>query len=105
MIGLTIVLFLTWRALEYKGYDTNIDDVVISDTSEPDLHEEVPITKVINLLPTPATPTIIEIVEDVIEIEETIIQSTEINLDAEVAASILDVDDMEVAEVEKQNEL
>lgn len=104
MIGLTIVLFLTWRALEFKSYDTNISEVVIAHTSAPDLDEEVPITELINVPPPPppATPTIIEIVEDVIEIEETIIQSTETNQEAEVAAPILDVDDIEVAEVEEE---
>lgn len=104
MIGLTIVLFLTWRALEYKSYDTNINEVVIAYTSEPGLDEEVPITEVMNVPPPPppATPTIIEVVEDIIEIEETIIQSTETNQEAEVAAPILDVDDIEVAEVEEE---
>lgn len=104
MIGLTIVLFLTWRALEYKSYDTNINEVVIAHTSELDLDEEVPITEVMNVPPPPppATPTIIEVVEDVVEIEETIIQSTETNQEAEVAAPILDVDDIEVAEVEEE---
>lgn len=104
MIGLTIVLFLTWRALEYKSYDTNINEVVISYTSEPDLDEEVPITEVINLPPPlpPATPTIIEVVEDVTEIEETIIQSTETNQEAEVASPILDVGDIDVAEIEEE---
>lgn len=102
MIGLTIVLFLTWRALEYKSYDTNINEEVIAYISEPDLEEEVPITEVVNIPPPPpATPTIIEVVEDVIEIEETIIQSTETNQEAEVTA-ILDVGDIDVEEIEEE---
>ena len=103
VIGLTLVLFFVWRALEYKSYDTSFNEVVIAHTLEPDDLEEVPITEQLNLPPPPippSAPTIIEVVEDTEEIEETIIQSTETDQEAEVDAPI-SVDEVEVEEVEE----
>lgn len=103
VIGLALVLFLTWRALEYKTYQkdkTFVEHLNVVD----DLKEEVPITETIKTPPPPAPPAapeIIEIVEDTEEIEETIIESTEINQDTEVDVS-MDVDDVEVEEVEEE---
>ena len=79
-IGLAVILFISWRAIEWKTYDRsgygyealNIDD---------DDDEEIPITEQIKTPPPPPppppAPEIIEIVEDEEEIEETIIESTE----------------------------
>lgn len=103
VIGLTLVLFITWRALEYKSYD-NRSEQVIAYTIEPDLSEDVPITEAIKTLPPPAppaAPAIIEVVEDVIDIEETVIQSTETGQDMEIEQVIMDVDEVEVAEEEE----
>lgn len=103
VIGLTLVLFLTWRALEYKTYektDTIVEHLNVVD----DLKEDVPITETIKTPPPPAPPAapeVIEIVEDTEEIEETIIESTEINQDTEVDVSI-HVDEVEVEEVEEE---
>ena len=105
VIGLTIVLFITWRALEYKSYDTALEELVIAHTVQPDLQEEVPITEAINVPPPPAppaAPTIIEVVEDTEEIEETIIQSTETDQEAEIDTEVISVDDVVVEEVEEE---
>lgn len=102
VIGLTLVLFLTWRALEYKTYDKN-DTFVEHMNVADDLKEDVPITEAIKTPPPPAPPAapeIIEIVEDTDEVEETIIESTEINQDTEIEA-IVAVDDVAVEEVEE----
>ena len=79
VIGLTVILFFTWRAIEWKTYATvygyealNIDD---------DDDEDVPITEQIKVPPPPPppppAPEIIEVVEDEEEVEETVIESTE----------------------------
>jgi protein TonB len=104
VIGLTVVLFLVWRALEFKRYDT-IQEIVVAYTLESELKEEVPVTQSIKMPPPPAppaAPAIIEVVEDTEEIEETIIQSTEINQETTVAAPIISVDEVEVDEVEEE---
>lgn len=46
VIGLVLVLFITWRALDYKSYDTQ-KQVVIEHQVVSDLKEEVPITETI----------------------------------------------------------
>ncbi len=103
VIGLTIVLFLTWRALEYKTYPEEHDtlDMVMA---VDDLKEDVPITETIKTPPPPpppSAPEVIEVVEDTEEIEETIIESTEISQETIVDA-VIAVDDVEVGEEEEE---
>lgn len=102
VIGLTIVLFTTWMVLEHKTYDTEEQIVQMSNVSD-DLNEDVPITEKINTPPPPpppSAPEIIEVVEDAAEIEETIIESTEINQETVIDA-IMEVGDVAVEEVEE----
>ena len=104
VIGLTIVLFITWRALEYKSYDTKVRDVVIAYNEEPVLREEAPVTEALKLPPPPvmlSAPAVIEIVDDVEEVEETVISSTEINQETEVGDYVLEVEEVVVEEVEE----
>ncbi|MCW5515062.1 energy transducer TonB [Muriicola sp. Z0-33] len=103
VIGLSLVLFLTWRALEYKSYPKE-DVLVEAIAATDDLKEDVPVTEVLKTTPPPpppAAPEVIEIVEDAEEIEETIIESTETSQDA-VIEEVLDVDDVEVGELEEE---
>lgn len=103
VIGLTIVLFLTWRALEYKTYPKDMETLNMA-MAEDDLKEEVPITEAIKTPPPPpppSAPEVIEVVEDTEEIEETIIESTEISQETVIDA-VLDVDDVEVGEEEEE---
>ena len=93
-IGLALILFISWRAIEWKTYDKsgygyealNIDD---------DDDEDVPITEQIKTPPPPPppppAPEIIEVVEDEEEIEETIIESTE--TDQEEIVEIVEVEE------------
>ena len=93
-IGLAVILFISWRAIEWKTYDRsgygyealNIDD---------DDDEEIPITEQIKTPPPPPppppAPEIIEVVEDEEEIEETIIESTE--TDQEEIVEIVEVEE------------
>ena len=95
-IGLVIILFISWRAIEWKSYDRsgygyealNIDD-------EDD--EEVPITEQIKTPPPPPppppAPEIIEVVEDEEEIEETIIESTETDQEEIVEVEEVEIED------------
>jgi len=103
VIGLAIVLFLTWRALEYKTYpkeSETLDMVMAVD----DLKEDVPITEAIKTPPPPpppSAPEVIEVVEDSEEIEETVIESTEISQETVIEA-VIDVDDVEVGEEDEE---
>ncbi len=102
VIGLTIVLFSTWMALEHKTYDKEEQLVRIANVSE-DLNEDVPITEKLNTPPPPpppSAPEIIEVIEDAAEIEETMIESTEINQETVIEAP-MEVDDVAVEEVEE----
>ncbi|WP_291869759.1 energy transducer TonB [Maribacter sp.] len=103
VIGLTIVLFVTWRALEYKTYAKDNLVVEMLNVAD-DLDEDVPQTEALKTPPPPpppSAPEIIEIVEDTEEIEETIIESSESNEDVIVDAPILEVGDVEVGEEEE----
>lgn len=102
-IGLILVLFLTWRALEYKSYDSDQEIVQLMEIQD-DLKEDVPMTEAIKTLPPPpppSAPELIEVVEDEAEIEETIIESSEINQET-VIESVMNVDDVEVGEEEDE---
>ncbi len=104
VIGLTIVLFATWRALEYKSYDSTQEEIVqLYDTDN--LDEEVPKTEVIITAPPPpppAAPEVIEVIEDTEEVEETVIESTETSQDAVIAEIDLDASDINVEEEEEE---
>ena len=80
LIGLVLVLFLTWRAIELRTYESEIklDYLSIQDDDE----EEIPVTDLKTPPPPPpppppAAPQVIEVVEDEEEVEETVIESTE----------------------------
>lgn len=97
VIGLVLVMILTYIAFEWKTYDDVVDynyTMNVEDT----LDEEVPMTEQIKTPPPPpppAAPEVIEIVEDEVEIEETVIESSESSQEKEV----IEVADIEVEEV------
>ncbi len=104
VIGLAVVLFITWRALEYKSYPKDETLVDMVQAVEELTKEDIPITEQIKTTPPPpppAAPEIIEVVEDTEEIEETVIESTETSQDA-VVEEVMDVDDVEAAEDEEE---
>ncbi len=99
VIGLFVVMLITWRALEWKTYDeqTTYD---VSLNVEDMLDEEVPMTEQIKTPPPPpppAAPEIITVVEDEVEVEETVIKSTETSQEEE----IIEVADIAVEEEEE----
>ncbi len=92
--GLAIVMALVFIAFEWKTYD-EASDYDISLNVEDMLDEEVPLTEQIKTPPPPpppAAPEVIEVVEDEVEVEETVIESTETSQEEE----IIEVDDVEV---------
>ncbi|WP_298498271.1 energy transducer TonB [uncultured Algibacter sp.] len=99
-IGLALMLFLTNYAINYKTYDKAEIDIGQLNMDEID-EEEIPITEQIQTPPPPppppAAPEVIEIVEDEVEIEETVIESTEADQETE----IVEVEEVEVEEVEE----
>ena len=98
-IGLFIVLFVSWRAIEYKNYDDDGYGYIALNVDDED-DEEIPITEQLKTPPPPPpppAPEIIEVVEDEEEIEETIIESTETDQEeiveeVEVVEEDLDLD-------------
>lgn len=91
-VGLNVMLFLSYTAINMKSYEN--DSVAVNILQVEDVFEEdIPITN-INTPPPPPPPKVmaevITIVEDVAEIEETVIKSTEITMEDVI-------DDVEVA--------
>ncbi len=100
VIGLALILFLTWRAIEWKSYEkSNYDYEALNVDVEDD--EEIPITEQLKTPPPPppppAAPEVIEVVEDEEEVEETLIESTETSKD-----EIIEVEEVEVEDVEEK---
>ena len=83
VMGLTLVLGVTWGAIEYKTYE-KVFDLAALDMLEDD-DEDIPITEQLKTPPPPPppppAPEVIEVVEDEEEVEETVIESTETDQD------------------------
>lgn len=100
-IGMVVVLFITWRTIEWKTYDKEAIDTGIVDMNAFE-EEDVPITELNTPPPPPPPPPppepeVIEIVEDDEEVEETIIESTETSQE-----DIVEVEEVEVYEEEEE---
>ena len=86
LAGLAFMLFLSWQAVEWKSYDRDLslDTLNVGD----DLDEDIPITELLTPPPPPPppppAPEVIEVIEDEADIEETIIESTEISQEEEI---------------------
>ncbi|WP_194767135.1 energy transducer TonB [Tamlana sp. I1] len=109
-IGLNLMLLLSWRVLEYKTYDK--DDVVIDTvTMNAEVEDDIPIVKMNALPPPPPPPAVIQedikIVEDEIEVEETVFESTEAGQDIAIVEQPQEVGvaDVEVEEFEEEAEV
>ncbi len=86
-LGMVIILFLAWQAIEWKSYDKSNIDLSKLDVGD-DLEEEIPITQQLTPPPPPPppppAPEVIEVMEDEVEEEETIIESTEAKQDEKI---------------------
>tara|TARA_B100000768_G_scaffold34234_1_gene32822 strand:+ start:79752 stop:80501 length:750 start_codon:yes stop_codon:yes gene_type:complete len=97
-LGLVLMLFITYQSINYKSYDKAAIDIG-SLNLEQENEEEIPIID-LKLPPPPppppaVAPQVIEIVEDEVEIEETVIESTETDQTEE----IVEVDEVMVEEI------
>ena len=94
VIGLTLVLGVTWGSIEYKTYE-KVFDLSALDMLEDD-DEDIPITEQLKTPPPPPppppAPEVIEVVEDEEEVEETVIESTETDQD-EIIIEEIEVED------------
>lgn len=107
-VGLNVMLLLTYLGLEHKTYETPTTKVDILMLTE-QLEEDIPITT-INVPPPPPPPKTvvseaITVVEDVAEVEETFVESSEIGQDDIIEERVASVDDVEVEEVEEYIEV
>ena len=95
VIGLALILLITWRSIEWKTYATVYGYEALNVDDEDD--EDVPITEQIKVPPPPPppppAPEVIEIVEDEEEVEETVIESTETDQD-----EIVEIEEVEIEE-------
>jgi protein TonB len=95
LIGLVLILFIVWRAIELKTYERDIELDRLSNMDDDE--EDIPVMemKITAPLPPPppAAPQVIEVVEDEEEVEETIIESTETDQE-----EIIEVEEIEVEE-------
>ncbi|WOD42518.1 energy transducer TonB [Hwangdonia lutea] len=107
-IGLNVMLFLSWQALEYKTYDKDLATIDILDV-DAELEEDIPIVNLNTPPPPPPPPPVvvetITIVEDVEDVEETIIESSEANQNEAVEERIIDISEVDVEEVEEDVEV
>ena len=104
-VGLALMLAVTYMSINYKTYDDR-DIALDSLNLDDELDEEVPITEQLVTPPPPpppppAAPEIIEVVEDEEEVEETVIESTETEMETE----IVEVEEVVVEDVEEDIEV
>ena len=97
VIGLALILLISWQAIEWKTYDKSLYGYEALNVEDED-DEEIPITEQLKTPPPPPpppppAPEVIEVVEDEEEVEETVIESTETNED-----EIVEVEEVEIEE-------
>ncbi len=101
-LGLVLALIVIYIGLEWKTVDRTVDELANYSFQE-EIIEDIPITERIMenkpLPPPPPAPEKIEIVDDNLEIEETIIESTE--SDQNLAVEVSEVVITEVVEEEE----
>ena len=103
LIGLILVLFFTWRAIELKTYERDIELDLLNVMKED--QEDIPITEMKITPPPPpppppAAPQVIEVVEDEEEVEQTVIESTETDQE-----EIVEIEEIVVEEEEEDVEV
>lgn len=103
-IGLNIMLFFSWYGINYKSYDNELTALNIMHIDS-EIEEDIPITNFEAPPPPPAPPAaapdIITVVEDAIDVEETLIESTETSQLEEIQEYNVSLEDLSVDEVEE----
>jgi protein TonB len=107
-LGLCIMLFITYGLLNFKTYDVDESISEILEINQ-ETEEDIPLLNINTPPPPPPPPTaapeVIVIVEDVDEVEETVIESTETSQEDEIEERELFVDEVEVEELEEDIEV
>ncbi len=102
-VGLCLMLLVSYSALNMKTYDKEDIAINVLDVEEL-VDEEIPVVN-INTPPPPSPPKVaaevIMIVEDIADIEETVIKSTEIEMD-DVIEETVAIEEVTVEEVEEE---
>lgn len=105
-IGIVLTLTVIHLLIEYKTYEKDYGELATVEMAQ-EFSEEIPIVKMIKIKPTqkkaPPPPSIekIEIVEDKVELPETIIESTETDENEAITDAVVTTDDItEIAEEE-----
>jgi len=103
-IGLNIMLLITYNLLEYKTYDKDEIDIGLLDVNL-ELEDDIPIVKfdAPPPPPPPPAPEVITIVENVEEVEETVIESTETTMEEKIEPVV--IEDVKVEEIEEDVEV
>jgi len=102
-IGLCLMLLTTNGLLNYKTYDKQDIALDILQMGELEVEDDIPIVDINTPPPPPPPPAVAEvitIVEDVEEIEETVIESTETSMEEAIEERV-DVSDVDVEEIEE----
>lgn len=108
-VGLNLMLIITYIMFEHKTYETDVytrDIVQVDDFVE----EDIPIVNLeIPPPPPPPPPALvpddIKVVEDQVEVEETVIESSEIGQSDAIEEYVANVEDITVDEVEEDIEV
>ncbi|KJD32078.1 energy transducer TonB [Tamlana nanhaiensis] len=108
-IGLNLMLLLSWRALEHRTYQKDDFVMEVLDVNYK-IEDDIPIVKMNTPAPPPPpakVPQIIEVIEDdIVDIEETVIESTETGQDDAIEDFVaIGVDEVVVEEVEEDVEV
>ena len=92
-IGLVLILFIVYQLFETKTYERSLKDTLSEVTMMDDDKEDIPIINREEIVlpkntPPPAIPEKINVVEDDLDIEETIIEDTETDENESVSAMV-----------------
>ncbi|MEZ4796736.1 MAG: energy transducer TonB [Flavobacteriaceae bacterium] len=102
------MLFVTYNLLNFKTYD-KVDEIAEILEMNQEIEEDIPLLNVDVPPPPPPPPTaapeVIVIVEDIDEVEETVIESTETSQDDAIEQRELFVEDLVVEEIEEDIEV
>lgn len=103
LTGLAVMLVVSWQMIEYKSYEKS--DIAGNEmTLGDDLERDIPITNQLTPPPPPPPPPaamqVIEVIEDNLEIEETVIESTETDQNQEIV-EVVRIDEIEEVEEEE----
>ncbi len=104
LTGLAIMLVVSYQMIEWKTFET--EDIAGNELLlGEDLEQDIPITNQLTPPPPPPPPPpqatqVIQVVEDNLEIEETIIESTETDQNQEIV-EVVEIDEIEEVEEEE----